>query len=156
MRARGDARADSFGIGEGATPSTSVTGQGLRYELTTSGLVLTLVDPRGSGLWRLSRTPDSIALSTVAGVGPELLRCGYIIDLCGVEIAVALGHRQHGYLPEVVRFTTRGIRWRQELTVDPLLVADDLWVAEATGAFDAVSVEGHGSAQTTGLDGQFR
>jgi hypothetical protein len=135
---------------------TSVTGQGLRYELTTSGLVLTLVDPRGSGLWRLSRTPVGIALSTVPGVGPELLRCGYIIDRCGVEIAVALGHRQHGYLPEVVRFATRGIRWRQELTVDPLLVACDLWVAEATGVFDAVSVEGRGSARTTGLDGQFR
>ena len=152
----GDSRADSFGMREGATPATSVTGQGLRYELTTSGLVLTLVDPRGSGLWRLSRTPDSIALSTLAGVGPELLRCGYIIDRRGVEIAVALGHRQRGYLPDVVRFTTLGIRWRQELTVDPLLVAGDLWVAEATGAFDLVSVECHGSAQTIGLDGQFR
>jgi len=97
-----------------------------------------------------------MALLTVAGVGPELLPCGFIIDRCGVEIAVALGHRQHGYLPEVVRFTTRGIRWRQELTVDPLPVAGDLWVAEAAGAFDLVCVEGHGSAQATGLDGHFR
>jgi hypothetical protein len=64
--------------------------------------------------------------------------------------------RQDGYLPEAMRFTTRRIRWRQELTVDPVHVVGDLWVAEAVGTFDVVSVEGQDSTQTTGLDGQFR
>jgi hypothetical protein len=156
LRATADARADTPHMQACPTHSTSATGQGLRYELATTGLVLTLVDTHGSGLWRLSRTTDGMALLTVAGVGPKLLRCGYIIDRRGVETAVAVGHRQRGYLPEEVRFTTRGIRWRQELNVDPVLVAGDLWIAEAAGAFDFVSVEGQGSTQTTGLDGQFR
>ena len=137
-------------------PIRATAEQSLRYRLTTSGLVLTLVDPHGSGLWRLSRLTDGLELLTLAGAGPELLRCGYIVDRRGVETAVALGHRQDGHLPEEVRFTTRRIRWRQELTVDPVLVVGDLWVAEAVGTFDVVSVEGRDSAQTTGLDGQFR
>ena len=151
-----DARTDSPQGQAWSGPMRATAKQSLRYRLTTSGLVLTLVDPHGSGLWRLSRPTDGLELLTLAGAGPELLRCGYIIDRRGVETAVALGHRQDGYLPEAVRFTTRRIRWRQELTVDPVLVVGDLWVAEAVGTFDVVSVEGQDSAQTTGLDGQFR
>ena len=155
-RAMTDARTASPREQAWSGPMEATAERSLRYRLPTSGLVLTLVDPHGSGLWRLSRPTDGLGLLTVAGAGPELLRCGYIVDQCGVETAVALGHRQDGYLPEEVRFTTRRIRWRQELTVDPVLVVGDLWAAEAIGTFDVVCVEGGDSTQTTGLDGQFR
>src|SRR5674476_1065086 len=71
-----DARTDSPQEQAWSGPMRTTAEQLLRYRLTTSGLVLTLVDPHGSGLWRLSRPTDGLELLTLAGAGPELLRCG--------------------------------------------------------------------------------
>src|SRR5665647_3691780 len=93
-----DARTDSPQEQAWSGPIRATAEQSLRYRLTTSGLVLTLVDPHGSGLWRLSRSTDGLELLTLAGAGPELLRCGYIVDRRGVETAVALGPVSYTHL----------------------------------------------------------
>lgn len=128
------------------------TTQNMGVELQGTAFLLRPVDLREPGLWALTRAADGLVVRILPGAGSEPLLAGYILEGGGAETAVAVGYCQHGELPEVVRFTTQGIRWRQEAAVRPLLVADDLWVAEAEGAFAAVSVDSRGASHTLGLD----
>ena len=115
-----------------------------RTVLKACGLRLFVMAQDGSGgaVWVLASLRGAERVRHANG-GEALLHEAYVVDTLDGEAALAVGNLPAGDVS--VRFTSRGLRWRREVTVPGRPVGRNLWVAEAGGGFDlvVVSVDGH-------------